>query len=36
LLQAATAIGEAAEITRIRQFLLELEPGNHFGLDPEA
>lgn len=36
LWQAATAIGEESEITRIRQFLLELEPNNHFGLDPEA
>ncbi len=34
LLQATTAIGETAEMTRIRQFLLELEPNNHFGLTP--
>jgi len=30
---AATAIGEAAEVTRIQQFLLELDPANHFGLE---
>lgn len=32
LLQAASAMGETAEITRIRQFLQEMEPTNHFGL----
>ena len=32
LMCAATAIGEEAEITRIQQFLLELDPSNHFGL----
>ena len=33
LMCAATAIGEEAEVTRIRQFLLELDPSNHFGLE---
>jgi Protein of unknown function (DUF3151) len=33
LLCAATAIGEDAEVTRIHQFLLELDPSNHFGLE---
>jgi Protein of unknown function (DUF3151) len=33
LMCAATAIGEEAEVTRIHQFLLELEPSNHFGLE---
>ena len=33
LMCAATAIGEAAEVTRIHQFLLELDPSNHFGLE---
>ena len=32
LMCAATAIGEEAEVTRIHQFLLELDPSNHFGL----
>ncbi len=33
LMCAATAIGEEAEITRTRQFLLELDPANHFGVE---
>src|SRR6266702_1868868 len=33
LMCAATAIGEDAEVTRIHQFLLELDPSNHFGLE---
>lgn len=33
LLCAATAIGEEAEVTRTRQFLLDLDPENHFGLE---
>jgi len=33
LMCAATAIGEAAEVTRIHQFLLGLDPSNHFGLE---
>ena len=33
LMCAATAIGEEAEVTRIRQFLLDLDPSNHFGLE---
>src|SRR4029450_1947611 len=33
LMCAATAIGEAAEATRIQQFLLELDPSNHFELE---
>jgi len=33
LMCAATTIGEAAEATRTRQFLLELDPANHFGLE---
>ena len=33
LMCAATAIGEDAEVTRIQQFLLELDPANHFGLE---
>ena len=33
LMCAATAIGEEAEVTRIHQFLLELDPSNHFGLE---
>jgi len=33
LMGAATAIGEEAEITRTRQFLLELDPANHFGVE---
>ena len=33
LMSAATAIGEEAEVTRTRQFLLELDPSNHFGLE---
>jgi hypothetical protein len=36
LMQAAMTIGETAESTRIRQFLLDLDPENHFGLTPEA
>jgi hypothetical protein len=32
LMCAATAIGEEAETMRIHQFLLELDPSNHFGL----
>jgi hypothetical protein len=30
---AATAIGEEAEATRTRTFLLELDPVDHFGLE---
>ena len=33
LMCAATAIGEEAEATRTRQFLLELDPVNHFGVE---
>lgn len=33
LMCAAKAIDEAAEMTRIHQFLLELDPSNHFGLE---
>src|SRR5215475_14225653 len=33
LMYAATTIGEEAEATRTRQFLLELDPSNHFGLE---
>jgi len=33
LMCAATAIGEAAEATRTRQFLLDLDPSNHFELE---
>ena len=33
LLCAATTIGEAAEVTRTRQFLLEMDPANHFGVE---
>ena len=33
LMCTATAIGEDAEVTRIHQFLLELDPANHFGLE---
>ena len=33
LMCAATTIGEEAEATRTRQFLLDLEPSNHFGLE---
>ena len=33
LMQAATAIGEEAEATRTRQFLLDLDAANHFGLE---
>jgi hypothetical protein len=33
LMCAARAIGEAAEVRRIHQFLLELDPSNHFGLE---
>ena len=33
LMCAVTAIGEEAEITRTRQFLLELDPSNHFGVE---
>ena len=33
LMCAARSIGEAAEVTRIHQFLLELDPSNHFGLE---
>jgi hypothetical protein len=32
LMSAATTIGEASEATRTRQFLLDLDPSNHFGL----
>jgi hypothetical protein len=32
LMCAAEAIGEEAEVTRIREFLLQLDPANHFGL----
>ncbi|GIX46232.1 MAG: hypothetical protein KatS3mg131_0443 [Candidatus Tectimicrobiota bacterium] len=32
LMQAATAIGETAEAVRTRQFLLDLDPTDHFGL----
>jgi hypothetical protein len=33
LLCAARTIGEAAEVARIHQFLLELDPSNHFELE---
>ena len=33
LMRAAMVIGETAEVTRIHQFLLEMDPANHFGLD---
>ena len=33
LMCAATAIGEAAEANRTRQFLLDLDPSNHFVLE---
>ena len=33
LMCAATTIGEEAEATRTRQFLLDLDPANHFGLE---
>lgn len=33
LMCAATTIGEEAEATRTRQFLLDLEPSNHFGVE---
>lgn len=32
LMQAATTIQEEAEATRTRQFLLDLDPANHFGI----
>jgi hypothetical protein len=33
LLRAAAAIGEGAEARRCREFLLELDPSDHFGVD---
>jgi len=36
LLCAAKAIGEEPEVTRIHQFLLDLDPTNHFGLAQDA
>ena len=33
LMCAATVIGEEAEAIRTRQFLLDLDPANHFGLE---
>jgi hypothetical protein len=33
LMQAATAIDEEAEANRTRQFLLDLDPANHFGVE---
>src|SRR5713101_1253565 len=33
LMCAATAIGEEAEVARTRQFLLELDSANHFGVE---
>jgi hypothetical protein len=36
LLRAAAAIGEGAEARRCREFLLELDPSDHFGVDPIA
>jgi hypothetical protein len=33
LMCAAKTIDEEAEVTRIHQFLLELDPSNHFGLE---
>jgi len=33
LMCAASTIGEESEAARIRQFLLDLEPSNHFGLE---
>ena len=33
LMCAARTIGEAAEVARIHQFLLELDPSNHFELE---
>jgi hypothetical protein len=33
LMRAARAIGETSEVTRIHQFLLDMDPANHFGLD---
>jgi hypothetical protein len=35
LLCAAKAIGEEPEVTRIRHFLLDVDPANHFGLGQE-
>lgn len=34
--QAALAIGETSEVARIRQFLLDLDPANHFGVASES
>jgi len=36
LLRAAAAIGEGAEARRCREFLLELDPSDNFGVDPIA
>jgi hypothetical protein len=36
LLRAAAAIGEGAEARRCREFLLELDPSDHFDVDPIA
>jgi hypothetical protein len=33
LLRAAAAIGEGAEARRCREFLLELDPSDHFEVD---
>ena len=33
LMQAASTINEEAEATRTRQFLFDLDPGNHFGVE---
>lgn len=36
LMRAAAAIAEGAEARRCREFLLELDPSDHFGVDPIA
>jgi hypothetical protein len=36
LMRAATAVGETEEATRCRDFLLDLDPTNHFGLERQA
>lgn len=36
LMRAAAAIGEGAEARRCREFLLELDPSDHFGVDAIA
>jgi hypothetical protein len=36
LMRAAASIGEGAEARRCREFLLELDPSDHFAVDPIA